>query len=155
SDAAVPVLLTQEHLVDRLPEHQALVVRLDGDWKKIGKQSSGNAIGPTEGASLAYVIYTSGSTGRPKGVLITHDNVMRLLLATDEWFHFGEHDTWTLFHSYAFDFSVWELYGALLYGGRLVIVPFWVSRSPQAFYGLLEEEKVTVVNQTPTAFWQF
>ena len=67
---------------------------------------------------LAYVIYTSGSTGKPKGVLITHDNVTRLFDATEGWFGFGEDDVWTLFHSYAFDFSVWELWGALLYGGR-------------------------------------
>ena len=79
---------------------------------------------------LAYVIYTSGSTGKPKGVLVTHANVMRLFSATDPWFAFGPDDVWTLFHSYAFDFSVWEIWGALLYGGRLVIVPYWVSRVP-------------------------
>ena len=71
----------------------------------------------------AYVIYTSGSTGKPKGVVVTHGNVMRLFAATERWFHFGEEDVWTLFHSYAFDFSVWEMWGALLYGGRLVVVP--------------------------------
>ena len=79
---------------------------------------------------MAYVIYTSGSTGKPKGVLISHCNVTRLFDATDGWFGFGADDVWTLFHSYAFDFSVWELWGALLYGGRLVVVPYWVSRSP-------------------------
>src|SRR6185436_6399835 len=67
---------------------------------------------------------------------------------------FGPDDVWTLFHSYAFDFSVWELWGALLYGGRLVVVPYWVSRSPEAFYELLSQEQVTVLNQTPSAFRQ-
>jgi amino acid adenylation domain-containing protein len=103
---------------------------------------------------LAYVIYTSGSTGKPKGVLVTHANVARLFSATDPWFGFGPHDVWTLFHSYAFDFSVWELWGALLYGGRLVIVPYWVSRDPAAFRKLLVDERVTILNQTPSAFRQ-
>ena len=77
-----------------------------------------------------------------------------MLQATHSWFHFDENDIWTLFHSYAFDFSVWEIWGSLLYGGRLVIVPYWVSRSPEMFYKLLSREKVTVLNQTPSAFGQ-
>ncbi len=107
-----------------------------------------------DASSLAYVIYTSGSTGRPKGALITHGNVTRLFDATEAWFGFGERDVWTLFHSYAFDFSVWEIWGALLYGGRLVIVPWEVSRSPELFLDLLARERVTVLNQTPSAFAQ-
>ncbi|MEU8797701.1 amino acid adenylation domain-containing protein [Spirillospora sp. NPDC048819] len=102
----------------------------------------------------AYVIYTSGSTGRPKGVVIPHQNVVRLLRSTEGWFGFGPDDVWTLFHSYAFDFSVWELWGPLLYGGRLVVVPYLTSRSPQEFLKLLSDERVTVLNQTPSAFYQ-
>ncbi len=104
--------------------------------------------------NLAYVIYTSGSTGKPKGALVTHFNVTRLFAATEEWFGFTERDVWTLFHSYAFDFSVWELWGALLSGGRVVIVPYWVGRSPEAYWELLLREGVTVLNQTPSAFRQ-
>lgn len=104
--------------------------------------------------NAAYIIYTSGSTGKPKGVVIPHHNVIRLLNETDEWYHFNSDDVWTMFHSYAFDFSVWEIWGALLYGGKLVIVPYNVSRMPIEFLDLLVQEQVTVLNQTPSAFYQ-
>jgi amino acid adenylation domain-containing protein len=101
----------------------------------------------------AYVIYTSGSTGTPKGCVVTHRNVTRLFAATRPWFGFGADDVWTLFHSCAFDFSVWELWGALLHGGRLVVVPKMIARSPVEFLALLAAQRVTVLNQTPSAFY--
>ncbi len=110
---------------------------------------------PLSPFSPAYVIYTSGSTGTPKGVVIPHQNVVRLFSATEAWFRFNAEDAWTMFHSYAFDFSVWEIWGPLLYGGRLVVVSHAVSRSPAEFLQLLVDEKVTVLNQTPSAFYQF
>jgi len=119
-----------------------------------GDGESHNPISGTTAENLAYVIYTSGSTGEPKGVEITQRNVTRLFSATRSMFHFDEKDVWTLFHSHAFDFSVWEIWGALLYGGRLVVVPYWVSRSPADFYGLLRTEAVTVLSQTPSSFYQ-
>ena len=88
----------------------------------------------------------------PRASPVTHANVARLFDATGDCFGFGADDVWTLFHSYAFDFSVWEIWGALLHGGRLVVVPREVSRSPEAFLGLLRREGVTVLNQTPSAF---
>ncbi|MFE9411577.1 non-ribosomal peptide synthase/polyketide synthase [Streptomyces sp. NPDC006704] len=103
--------------------------------------------------SPAYAIYTSGSTGRPKGVVIPHANVVRLFSRTHDWFRFDSTDVWTLFHSYAFDFSVWELWGPLLHGGRLVVVPDETARSPEDFLRLLADEQVTVLNQTPSAFY--
>ncbi|HVG08475.1 MAG TPA: non-ribosomal peptide synthase/polyketide synthase [Thermoanaerobaculia bacterium] len=137
-DSRVAVVVTQEWL----------------ERAEIGHQSSESPAVEVTPDFPAYVIYTSGSTGRPKGVVVTHANAARLFAATDAWFGFGPDDVWTLFHSYAFDFSVWELWGALLYGGRLVVVPYWVSRSPEAFYELVRDERVTVLNQTPSAFRQ-
>jgi amino acid adenylation domain-containing protein/thioester reductase-like protein len=157
NDAAPKLLLIQESLRKKLPETVAEVITLDHDWPVIAQQSSANldakalSLGPH---NLAYVIYTSGSTGEPKGVMVEHRNVTRLFSATDGWFTFNERDVWTLFHSVAFDFSVWEIWGALLYGGRLVVVPHLTARSPQEFYRLLCEEKVTILNQTPSAFAQ-
>ncbi len=153
-DAAISVLLTQTFLLPDLPEKAAKhVICLDKPWNKDTFPIS-DPINEVKPDDVAYAIYTSGSTGNPKGVLITHYNVVRLFQATDHWYHFGSQDVWTLFHSYAFDFSVWEIWGALLYGGRLVVVPYWVSRSPETFYELLCREGVTVLNQTPSAFRQ-
>lgn len=104
---------------------------------------------------LAYIIYTSGTTGLPKGVLQPHVNVLRLFSATDDWYQFNEKDIWTLFHSYVFDFSVWEIWGALLYGGKLIIPSIEQIKDLSLFYNLCHKEKVTVLNQTPAAFYQF
>ncbi|GLZ42189.1 hypothetical protein Acsp05_58130 [Actinokineospora sp. NBRC 105648] len=102
----------------------------------------------------AYVIYTSGSTGTPKGAVVPHRAVVALFAAARARFDFGPDDVWTLFHSFAFDFSVWELWGPLLHGGTLVVVPHEVSRSPEDFLDLLDRHRVTVLNQTPSAFYQ-
>ena len=153
-DAQPVTLLTQERLVGGLPKHDAEIICVDRDWPLIALEEKEN-LNPLGGPeNLAYVIYTSGSTGKPKGVMVTQANVVRLLEATEPWFQFKDTDVWTLFHSYAFDFSVWEIWGSLLTGGRLVIVPYLVTRSPQDFYNLLAQEKVTVLNQTPAAFYQ-
>ncbi|MBV2156409.1 non-ribosomal peptide synthetase [Kitasatospora sp. SUK 42] len=157
ADAAPAALLTDRATAPRLPEHDVPQLLVDGPESAafpavpLGQHERTR---PLRAEDTAYVIYTSGSTGRPKGVPVTHHNVARLFSATDHWFGFGAQDVWTLFHSYAFDFSVWELWGALLYGGRLVVVPHLVSRDPAAFLDLLARERVTVLNQTPSAFHQ-
>ena len=153
-DSGAKVVLTESSLAARFIKFQGIVVSLDQQAEKIAGLSSANVPFSARPDHLAYVIYTSGSTGKPKGCLVTQENVMRLFTATDPWFHFGPQDVWTLFHSSAFDFSVWEIFGALLYGGRLVIVPYMVSRSASAFRELLIRERVTVLNQTPSAFRQ-
>ena len=147
-DARVEVLVTHSNLLSEVPTR---VVCLDKDVEGESGENFDSTVSPD---NAAYIIYTSGSTGRPKGVVVSHHNVLRLFAATKSSFDFSSRDVWTLFHSYAFDFSVWELWGALLHGGRVVVVPYFVSRTPEAFRVLLREEGVTVLNQTPSAFRQ-
>ncbi|MEV4518400.1 amino acid adenylation domain-containing protein, partial [Dactylosporangium sp. NPDC049525] len=132
------------------------VVELD-DPGVVGVLGSLSGVGPevtTPADGAAYVMFTSGSTGAPKGVVVSHRNVVGLFAATRGLFEFGPDDVWSWFHSFAFDFSVWELWGALLHGGRVVVVPSEVSRSPEELWDLLERERVTVLSQTPSAFYQ-
>ncbi|RPI03062.1 MAG: amino acid adenylation domain-containing protein, partial [Calditrichaeota bacterium] len=154
ADSGMKMLLTLEHILQELKNIETPTFCLDRDWNLAELEAEGDLTRTSTPQNIAYIIYTSGSTGKPKGVMVTHANVTRLFHATNEWYRFNEHDVWTLFHSHAFDFSVWELWGALFYGGRVVIVPYMVSRSPELFYKLLAQEKVTVLNQTPSAFRQ-
>lgn len=153
-DANPSAILTQQALAANLQQRATPIVCVDKDEESIAKEDPTGIPSIASLDSLAYVIYTSGSTGKPKGVMVTHHNVSRLLKSTESWFNFDSTDVWTLFHSSAFDFSVWEIWGCLLTGGRLVCVPYWVTRSPRDFYSLLADEQVTVLNQTPAAFYQ-
>ncbi|WP_121717130.1 non-ribosomal peptide synthetase [Streptomyces sp. E5N91] len=103
----------------------------------------------------AYVIYTSGSTGRPKGVVVPHSSVVTLLANTRPVMDFGPDDVWVQFHSFSFDFAVWELWGALTHGGELLVPDYGLTRSPVDFHRLVRERGVTVLNQTPSAFHRF
>jgi amino acid adenylation domain-containing protein len=153
-DAALRLVLTRSDQATALGDSSELI-SIDERAAEINSLDDGHLDnGSVTPANLAYVIYTSGSTGRPKGVAVTHANVARLFAAARGCYDFGAEDVWTLFHSPAFDFSVWELWGALLYGGRLVVVPYLVSRSPTEFLALLGSEGVTILNQTPSAFRQ-
>ena len=158
-DCAPVALLTQKHLQPLFaePPDAVRLVDVSADTTAWSHQLDSNPDCASVGLTpqhLAYVIYTSGSTGTPKGVMVEHRNVTRLFVATDAWFHFSRSDIWTLFHSYAFDFSVWEIWGALLYGGRLIVVSKSVVHSPGDFYKLLCQTGVTILNQTPSAFRQ-
>jgi amino acid adenylation domain-containing protein len=153
ADATPAAVITSSN-ISTMAARGAPVIDIEGDWESIASQPQADLPRFATPQNAAYVIYTSGSTGSPKGVVVTHENVVRLLRATEHRFHFNSGDVWTLFHSFAFDFSVWEIWGALAYGGRLVIAPYLISRSPDAFYQLLGNEQVTVLNQTPSAFRQ-
>jgi amino acid adenylation domain-containing protein len=151
-DAAVGIVIAETATQERVGGRT--VLRLDDPALLEGCSDHAPMV-EVSTADLTYVIYTSGSTGKPKGVMVSHANVARLFTSTAPWYGFGPADTWCLFHSYAFDFSVWEIWGALLYGGRLVVVPREVAQSTPDFHQLVREQRVTVLNQTPSAFYAF
>ncbi|NKY52404.1 non-ribosomal peptide synthetase [Nocardia vermiculata] len=155
TDAAPACVLTTAELRDELPGTEPAIVLLEeaGAFPDT-PVTDAERIAPLRPADLAYVIYTSGSTGVPKGVGVTHRNVLELFANTQLLFDFDETDVWTLFHSFAFDFSVWELWCSLATGGAVVVVDHLTSRSPELFRELLIREQVTVLNQTPSAFYQ-
>ena len=136
--------------INSVKEIELIVLDKEG---ALNDQPKGNLRVPVHPHHLAYVIYTSGSTGKPKGVLIEHRNVVRLFKTESALYDFNEKDVWSVFHSFCFDFSVWEMYGALFYGGRMVVVPKHVTKNVTQFAELLLTEKVTVLNQTPSAFY--
>ncbi|PNJ95094.1 non-ribosomal peptide synthetase [Cylindrospermopsis raciborskii C04] len=153
-DSGIVLLITQRKVISQLPECGAEIIILEDIAKQIEGNNSQTPAVNILPENAAYVIYTSGSTGKPKGCIVTHANVIRLFNSTTTWFNFHSEDIWTLFHSYAFDFSVWEMWGGLLYGGQVVVVPHWTVRSPKDFLQMLATHKVTVLNQTPSAFKQ-
>jgi amino acid adenylation domain-containing protein len=157
-DSGVKILLTcQEIAVLSWPEaynNSPKDTPSFGIWNfLLAKNTTPPGSSPRQEGHLAYVIYTSGTTGKPKGVLVEHKNVVRLLFNDRFPFDFDDRDVWTLFHSYCFDFSVWEMYGALLYGGKLIVIPQMVTRDPHLYLEILKKERVTILNQIPSVFY--
>lgn len=148
-DSGAQVLITHENLSERITTKAQKIIL---DKIDISHQSTLNPDIKCISSSLAYVIYTSGTTGKPKGVLIEHKNVVQILFHSPHPFSFSHHDVWVMFHSYCFDVSVWEMYGALLYGGKLILIEDFEAKDTQLFADLLEKNKVTILCQTPTAF---
>ena len=146
------LLLTQGHLRAALPDTGVPILALDADWSAVEKLQKVDGPVQMTPANLAYVIYTSGSTGVPKGVMVEHRHVTQFLTAFHEWFDVGPTTVWAQFHSFSFDVSVVELWGALLSGARLVMISYATSRFPTDLYTLLANEAVSVLCQTPSAF---
>nr|UUG66814.1 Lyd4 [Streptomyces sp.] len=149
-DAAPAAVVTTARLAQRVDAFDVPVV--DVADPALGAQPT-EALPAPDADRTAYIIYTSGTTGVPKGVAITHASVTRLFTSTAPGFVPSADHVWSLFHSYAFDVSVWEMWGALLHGGRLVVVPEDVVRSADDFRRLLIDENVSVLSQTPSAFY--
>ena len=157
-DARCRIILTQQRHLENLlfmVEGDYGIISLDTGWEHLSTYPATPPDPISSDTDLAYVIYTSGSTGKPKGVMLEHGCAVRLFDATENLFDFSEQDVWTCFHSYAFDFSVWEIWGALLHGARLVLVSYDTSRDPERFLDVVRREKVTVMSQTPSSFYQF
>ncbi|MEO3777932.1 amino acid adenylation domain-containing protein [Micromonospora sp. B11E3] len=155
ADADVTALVTHDAVGDAAPGFAATVVNLDTDAEAIAARPAeppADGPGPDD---VAYLIYTSGSTGHPKGVLVSHANVARLVAGAATLMELSADDAWSMVHSYAFDVSVFEMWGAFSTGARLLVVPHETIRDPEALLALLGAERVTVFSQTPSAFRQF
>lgn len=151
-DSNAKFLLTNKSICNEINTNISKII-VDFENKAIYSKPASNLKHINSPEDLIYIIYTSGSTGTPKGAMIMHKNVVRLMKNDKFLFDFNDKDVWTLFHSIAFDFSVWEMYGALLYGGKLIIVPENIAKDPELYLNLMEKEKVSVLNQTPTYFY--
>ncbi|MFW9264015.1 amino acid adenylation domain-containing protein [Nostoc sp. CALU 546] len=150
ADAQVSVLLTQQHLLEKLPEHQARVVHLDNDWLLISKSSQENPIAQVQASNVAYVIYTSGSTGQPKGVMLSHSNLCNHMFWMQATFPLTEKDKVLQKTPFGFDASVWEFYAPLLAGGQLLIAEPRGHTDSAYLLKLIAQQQVTTIQLVPS-----
>ena len=149
-DSKIKIVLTTTQLRGQFKGYKGKIIYLDK--KEYLKEPSANLSAKILPDNLAYVIYTSGSTGKPKGVAVSHYNIKRLFQSTCGNYNFNKDDVWILLHSYSFDVSVWEIWGALFYGGKLIIVDSFRTKDVSGIYKKMLLENVTILNQTPSAF---
>jgi amino acid adenylation domain-containing protein/thioester reductase-like protein len=152
-NSGAPILITTDRFHGVVAEYSGR--RFDPFDPSLAGEDAADLPHVNTPADLIYTIYTSGSTGRPKGVMLEHRNIVRLFINSRLEYDLSEHDVWSLFHSFSFDFSVWEIFGALLYGGRIVVVPKAATLDPSLFVDLVRRERVTILSQTPGAFYNF
>ncbi|MDD4111508.1 MAG: amino acid adenylation domain-containing protein [Herbinix sp.] len=150
SDCGANIILSQKTVCYKISNQELTILNLD---EAIYEGDSSDLCNIATEHSAAYVIYTSGTTGKPKGTVVEHYNVVRLLINSKMPFDFSDNDVWSMFHTFCFDFSVWEMYGALLYGGKLIIISKETTLNPQKFLNVLANEKITVLNQVPSSFY--
>ncbi|MGD8822698.1 MAG: condensation domain-containing protein, partial [Anaerolineales bacterium] len=153
-DAAIDLVVSEGSHLSSIMTQSVSILAVDAQAEQIAAMSDENPQVNVGLGDLAYVLYTSGSTGEPKGVMITHGNVIHLLQVTQERCRFGPDDVWALFHSFTFDFSVWELFGALLHGGRLIVIPVSMRRSLDDFFTRVVFERLTVMSMIPPLFFE-
>jgi amino acid adenylation domain-containing protein len=146
-------LITESAFLTRFDASAPPSVVLDREWSDITGSHTPALVSDVEFDQAAYLIYTSGSTGKPKGVVVSHSSLGRLFDNASKMFEFQETDTWTLFHSISFDFSVWEMWGALVSGGRLIVLDHATVREPKRVYDQLQSEQVSILNLTPSALY--
>jgi amino acid adenylation domain-containing protein len=156
ADSSTSILLTTAGAFAKyaFTAFRSLEITVMDEWEETLSRESRENLQPVNRPNdLAYVLYTSGTSGKPKGVMIEHKNVVALMFHDNYRFDFSGSDVWTMFHAYNFDFSVWEMYGPLLHGGKLILISKMTARDPGRFFKILEEKGVTVLNQTPPAFY--
>ncbi|QMS88311.1 amino acid adenylation domain-containing protein [Nostoc edaphicum CCNP1411] len=149
-DVQTSILLTQNHLQNRLPIHNQTVVNLDSDWEIIAQYSENNLLSEVNPENLAYIIYTSGSTGTPKGTEVTHRSIIGFMFGVD-YIHLDAEQIWLQHSSISWDALTLELWPPLLYGGCCVLYPERIP-TPENLSRIIQEQRVNTLFLTTALF---